>query len=123
MRKSTVHVLSGRGTREGVRRAAGFGQLRAVRRKHGIPVRPRWLLAAVAALSVALPHWVHAASTASANPRVYVVRAGDTLWSIAETMMPDKDTRRAVDELEQLNALSGAEIYPGERLLLPPAGR
>jgi nucleoid-associated protein YgaU len=64
------------------------------------------------ALSLARP-----SQGAGAETR-YVVRAGDTLWSIAATRYSG-DPRRAVWRIEQRNGLSGEVIRPGTVLYLP----
>ncbi|MFW3172522.1 LysM peptidoglycan-binding domain-containing protein [Geodermatophilus sp. CPCC 206100] len=49
-----------------------------------------------------------------------VVQAGDTVWSIAaEVAGPDRDVRAVVDAIEELNALDGAAVIPGQLLRLP----
>jgi hypothetical protein len=47
----------------------------------------------------------------------YVVRPGDTLWSIALRLDPSGDPRPVVDELT--GELGGASLQPGEQLVLP----
>jgi nucleoid-associated protein YgaU len=64
------------------------------------------------ALSLARP-----SQGAGAETR-YVVRAGDTLWSIAAKRYSG-DPRRAVWRIEQRNGLSGEVIQPGTVLYLP----
>jgi LysM repeat protein len=52
--------------------------------------------------------------------RVYVVKSGDTVWSIARGQAsPSADLRPLVDRLIQLNRLRGATIMPGQQLVLP----
>ena len=52
--------------------------------------------------------------------RVYVVRPGDTIWSIAVRIgTPGADPRPIVDRLTAINHVRDAEITPGERLVLP----
>ena len=71
-----------------------------------------------------LPLGAHAVADAQsgdrpASVRTYVVRAGDTLWSIAVSLAgPNEDPRPYVDGLQDENHLSGP-IVPGERLLIP----
>lgn len=50
--------------------------------------------------------------------QVYVVRPGDTLWSIAEARYAG-DPRKGIWRLEQRNHLAGATISPGQRLVVP----
>ena len=46
----------------------------------------------------------------------YVVQPGDTLWSIAAAIAPDRDPRPVVDALRRVNG--GPTLQPGQRLLL-----
>ena len=64
------------------------------------------------ALSLARP-----SQGAGAETR-YVVRAGDTLWSIASTRYSG-DPRKAVWRIEQRNGLAGDTLRPGSVLYLP----
>ena len=47
------------------------------------------------------------------------VMSGDTLWSIAETYMPDMDTREAVYIIKQVNGLDSNIISAGAVLEIP----
>ncbi len=47
----------------------------------------------------------------------YVVRPGDTLWSIAANLAPGRDERPLVDQLAR--ETHGASLYPGEVIPLP----
>jgi LysM repeat protein len=69
----------------------------------------------LAALAVGLA----AHSSQGAGPeRTYVVRPGDTLWSIASRAGAG-DVREGVWEIEQRNHLRSAILQPGQRLRLP----
>ena len=57
-----------------------------------------------------------AASMTPASSATWVVRPGDTLWSIARAIDPHGDVRPLVDRLE---ATVGSDLYPGERIPLP----
>lgn len=48
-----------------------------------------------------------------------VVQPGDTLWSIAKSADPGSDTRTVVQEMLDLNRLTGPGIAPGQRLWVP----
>ena len=48
----------------------------------------------------------------------YVVRPGDTLWSIAAARYAG-DPREGIWKLQRRNDLVGTTITPGERLVLP----
>lgn len=52
-------------------------------------------------------------------PAVYVVQRGDSLWSIVQTLAPDRDPRPLVASLKR--AAGGTELRVGQRILLPPA--
>ena len=51
-----------------------------------------------------------------AGAEVYVVRPGDTIWSIAESIEPNRDVRPLVDRIT--SQLGGTQLYPGERLTI-----
>jgi hypothetical protein len=70
------------------------------------------LLALIAWAMLARP------SEGADGERAYVVRAHDTLWSIAVRHYAG-DPREAVWRIERRNDLDGALISPGERLVLP----
>ena len=47
----------------------------------------------------------------------YTVRAGDTLWGIAEEYAPESyDEREYIYEVKKINGLGTGHIYPGMRL-------
>lgn len=48
---------------------------------------------------------------------VYVVKPGDTLWTIAQRLAPDSDPRELVGQLS--DAAGGADLVPGQRIELP----
>ena len=76
----------------------------------------------IAAVLIALVWAVAARSSSGAGePRVRVVKPGETLWSIA-TSRYDGDPRRAVWELRERNGLDDALLRPGQRLILPQVG-
>jgi hypothetical protein len=49
-----------------------------------------------------------------AGSEAYVVRPGDTIWSIARSIEPNADVRPLVDKISA--QLRGAPLYPGERI-------
>jgi LysM repeat protein len=72
------------------------------------------ILLCVAALVVGYA----AHGSGAAAKQTYVVRPGDTLWSIAEHSYAG-DPREGVWEIQQRNHLASATISPGEKLVLP----
>ena len=50
-------------------------------------------------------------------PSAYVVRPGDTLWSIASQLQPDGDVRNLVADLIKANG--GDSIVSGQTLMVP----
>jgi hypothetical protein len=59
--------------------------------------------------------------SADVQYKPYVVKSGDTLWSIAHQVQPDEDPRYVVKEIEEANHLKSADLVPGQTLLVPPA--
>jgi LysM repeat protein len=73
------------------------------------------ILLCAAALAVGLA----AHGSSGAGPKqTYVVRPGDTLWSVAERTYSG-DPRKGVWEIEQRNHLASATIVPGQKLVVP----
>jgi len=52
-----------------------------------------------------------------AASRVWIVRPGDSLWSIAQTVDPGGDVRPLVDRLAA--KLASTTLYPGETVAIP----
>jgi hypothetical protein len=102
------------------------GQLR--RRRASLVVRRRRTLLAVMGLllvGLALPlsgtggssHATGSAPVETAGSSVYTVRAGDTLWSIAERVDPSGDPRPLVAQLTK--EIGSDTVVPGERITVP----
>jgi len=98
-----------------------FGQAEGMRRTY---VRRR--LVALALLLSVLGIGAPAAARVVHPPRgpatvTYVVRPGDTLWSIATAVAPGKDPREVVDAIGAANDLAGSGLVPGQALDVPAA--
>ena len=74
----------------------------------------------IAVALVALVAWavMVRSSEGAGRERSYVVRPGDTLWTIAASRYAG-DPRAGVWKIRTRNGLSGSVIRPGERLMLP----
>ena len=73
------------------------------------------ILVCFAAVAVGLA----ARGSSGAGPkRTYVVKPGDTLWSVAQHTYAG-DPREGVWKIQQRNHLDGATIVPGEKLVVP----
>ena len=73
------------------------------------------ILLCAASLAVGLA----ARSSNGAGPKqTYVVRPGDTLWTVAARSYSG-DPRQGVWLIEQRNHLASATIVPGEKLVVP----
>ncbi len=57
-------------------------------------------------------------TTGAGHETRYVVRPGDTLWSIAAARYPG-DPRKEVWRIERRNHVSAGELAVGQRLVLP----
>ena len=78
-------------------------------------------LAAVLSGPVANAVGVGGASESRAS-RTYVVRAGDTLWSIASSFAPGTDPRVVVDAIASANDVDPGALVPGQQLSIPSVG-
>lgn len=54
-----------------------------------------------------------------AAPHAVTVQPGDTLWSIATRVAPDRDPRAEVAALQHRNHLSNVDLVPGQVLRVP----
>jgi Tfp pilus assembly protein FimV len=63
-----------------------------------------------------------AGPTEAERPRTYVVRPGDTLWSIARRSAPSADPRLVVDAIASVNEVDPGALVPGQQLQLPSVG-
>jgi LysM repeat protein len=75
------------------------------------------LLTLICLAALVVGYAAHGSSGAGPK-RTYVVRPGDTLWSIA-AKTSSGDPRQGVWQLQQANHLASATIAPGEKLVLP----
>lgn len=68
-------------------------------------------------------NFVFALSTAQSESEDQFIKvgvmSGDSLWSIAQTYMPDTDTREAVYIIKQVNGLDSDYISVGDMLDIP----
>ncbi len=51
--------------------------------------------------------------------RVYVVRSGDSLWSIAGRIEGGADPRALVDAIAERNGIDPGSVVPGQTLVIP----
>ena len=81
----------------------------------------------VAGTAIVAAVWAGPAADATGDPREtfpesshrYVVRPGDTLWSIAERAAQGEDPRELVDAMASVNGVDAGAIVPGQTLLIP----
>ncbi|MGA2838230.1 MAG: LysM peptidoglycan-binding domain-containing protein [Acidimicrobiales bacterium] len=100
---------------------------RAPRRRVSTEVRRRRTLLAMMGLALALlalplsgsggTSHTTGSTLAASGPVLYTVRAGDSLWSIAERMDPSGDPRPIVTQLE--SEIGSDAVVPGEQITLP----
>ena len=92
--------------------------------------RGRIVVAVAAALLLAALSLVIAASAQATNhplpPRAaqqgltqVTVRPGQSLWSVAESADPHADTRVVIQQIIELNGLTGNVVFTGQRLWVP----
>jgi nucleoid-associated protein YgaU len=84
-----------------------------------LDIRRLLTLLAASACALALLMGYAAPSSGASHPHRHAVRAGETLWSIAEHAYPNSDPREAVYRIEQANDIQNAAIVSGQVLVLP----
>jgi nucleoid-associated protein YgaU len=78
-----------------------------------------WILFAVVIVIVSAALSNARVSNGAGHETRHRVRAGETLWTIAEANYPG-DPRKAIWRIEKRNGLTGADIAAGMVLVLPP---
>jgi hypothetical protein len=77
----------------------------------------------IGALSVGLATAAQATRAGSAPPGGYLAKVavlpGQSLWSLAEAYDPDADTRQVIQQIKQLNSMTGDQVRAGEVLWVP----
>lgn len=78
------------------------------------------IVVAVGLLAFAYASWQPEPRSATGGASLATVRVepGDTLWSIAGRVAPQRDPRNVVDDLRRMNDLGSADLVPGEVLRL-----
>ena len=54
--------------------------------------------------------------------KTYVVKTGDTLWSIATRLAPSTDPRVVVEAIATANGVDPGALVPGRQLSIPSVG-
>jgi predicted Zn-dependent protease len=80
------------------------------------------LLALLVVLGTVLGHGSSQAAGPAHGLRHVTVQSGETLWTLAARIDPQQDPRLVVAKLQAANRLTGATVYAGEQLLVPPIG-
>ena len=78
----------------------------------------------LAALSLIIARSAEATSQpvparAAQSPVQVTVQPGESLWAVAEHADPSADTRVVIQQIVELNALTGPVVFAGERLYVP----
>lgn len=94
--------------------------LRLTRRAHVLLGLLAALAAAVAVIAASgrVEALDETAPVPASAPAEVVVAPGETLWSIAERIAPDRDPRGVVEQVRRLNGLPSGDVQAGQRLRL-----
>ena len=90
-----------------------------VRRRRLAALAVAGAVAATASAGLAGHAFAGGAATRPAARHVYVVRSGDTLWSIAQRVAPERDPRPLVDAISKVNGIDAGALVPGRALVIP----
>jgi len=108
---------------QAIRRQTADVPLRLTRRGRVVVAVASAILAAAVSLIVA---GAVQATSRSLPPRVaqqnisrVIVRPGQSLWSVAESADPNADTRLVVQQIIELNGLTGDTVAAGQQLWVP----
>ncbi len=92
--------------------------------------RGRAVFTTLAALPLVIGAFIFAINGGSATATIedapaqsyeYVtIVTGQSLWEVAGDVAPSADPRDVVTEILSFNGMSSAELFPGQRLALPP---
>jgi LysM repeat protein len=91
-------------------------------------VRRRRLVALAVAIGIAgvlsgpVANAVGVGGASEPSARTYVVRPGDTLWSIARRSSPSVDPRLVVSAIASANQVDPGALIPGQQLTIPAVG-
>ena len=55
----------------------------------------------------------------SGEKMTIIVNKNDTLWEIARKYKNNKNIRKSIHKIKQVNNLSSPVIYPGQKLVIP----
>lgn len=89
----------------------------------GLPLLTLAALIVFGAISFFGPAASASVENASATRTVVVVKHGETLWDIAQTVDPQGDTRDTVVRIMELNSLTSTSVDAGQRLEIPQTQR
>ena len=89
----------------------------------GLPLLTLAALIVLGAISFFGPAASASVENASATRTVVVVKHGETLWDIAQTVDPQGDTRDTVVRIMELNSLTSTSVDAGQRLEIPQTQR
>ena len=125
------------GSGQGLRQSAGVPGMRPAPYRNTVRLTRRGrivvaVLLTAASLSLVVLAWLAIAARAAQatdggqspgavyqNLTSVVVHPGQTLWSIASQAEPTADPRVVMQQIIELNALSGTSVVPGQRLWVP----
>jgi nucleoid-associated protein YgaU len=119
------------GFRSGVARPGGQSAVKAsavvvTRKRAHLTRRGQLVLVALAAVVVLAVAGLMSRTSGTATQRPepigqhsIVVQPGQTLWSIAKDVAPDRDVREVIYEIRRINGLDSAMVRSGQTLVLP----
>lgn len=90
--------------------------------RRGRQLRTALLIALLATASSTVLQFQPAKATSSSSHAEFKyvsVRAGETLWQIAERYAPQSDPREFIQAVVSLNQLPSASVDAGQRIALP----
>lgn len=106
-------------------KAASASRFRLTRRGRlvfrGLPVLTLVALVVLGALTFVFPAQAKSSSHQPSTPasQMVTVYHGDSLWTIAQQVAPEQDSRDVVDRMMRINDLTSTQVQPGQVLEVP----
>jgi hypothetical protein len=79
-----------------------------------------WIVILVALMTLVGGHgFLAAAHGDGQSAKTHIVSSGESLWTLAKDHAEGQDPRSYIHQIQRLNRMSSAQVFPGQMLILP----